>query len=102
MQSARRRTLDGGPLEIAKCYRFVRQGEQPIVNAPDTLAGGSIKWTGAHHSARGDFADISTRVVIYETGETCYVTAGGKLVGDPYTPVGAVRRNWLEPAAGRS
>lgn len=48
----------------------------------DTLAGRSLEWTGVHHSARGDFTDISTHVVSYETADTCYVTARGKLVGE--------------------
>jgi hypothetical protein len=47
-----------------------------------TLAGKSIKWTGVHHSEQGDFEDITTHVVSYETENTCYVTAGGKLVGE--------------------
>jgi hypothetical protein len=52
------------------------------MNAPVTLKGRSIEWTGVHHSAHGDFTDISTHVVTYETAQTCYVTAGGKLVGE--------------------
>lgn len=35
-----------------------------------------------HHSEHGDFEDISTHTVSYETENTCYVTAGGKLVGE--------------------
>ena len=50
--------------------------------APDTLVGKSIEWTGVHHSEHGDFTDISTHTVSYETASTCYVTAGGKLVGE--------------------
>jgi hypothetical protein len=50
--------------------------------AYDTLTGRSIEWTGVHHSGRGDFTDISTHTVSYETEATCYVTAGGKLVGE--------------------
>ncbi len=50
--------------------------------APDTLVGISLEWTGTHHSAQGDFADISTHTVTYETASTCYVTAGGQLVGE--------------------
>jgi hypothetical protein len=53
-----------------------------MTNAPDTLVGKSIEWTGVHHSEHGDFTDISTHVVTYETEDTCYVTAGGKLVGE--------------------
>ena len=53
-----------------------------MTKAPDTLVGKSIEWTGVHHSEHGDFTDISTHVVTYETEDTCYVTAGGKLVGE--------------------
>jgi hypothetical protein len=52
------------------------------VEAWETLAGRSIEWTGVHHSERGDFADITTHVVSYETEDRCFVTAGGKLVAD--------------------
>lgn len=47
-----------------------------------TLAGKSIEWTGVHYSERGDFKDITTHVVSYETESTCYVTAEGELVGE--------------------
>jgi hypothetical protein len=50
--------------------------------APDSLVGMSIEWTGVHHSEQGDFTDISTHTVSYETASTCYVTSGGKLVGE--------------------
>ena len=50
--------------------------------APETLVGKSIEWTGAHHSQRGDFTDLSTHVVTYETVDHCYVTAGDQLVGE--------------------
>jgi hypothetical protein len=53
-----------------------------MTKAPETLVGKSIEWTGVHHSEHGDFADISTHVVTYETEHSCYVTAGGKLVGE--------------------
>ena len=52
--------------------------------AYDTLVGRSIEWTGVHHSEHGDFSDISTHTVSYETKTTCYVTADGKLVGEAY------------------
>lgn len=52
--------------------------------APETLAGRSIEWAGVHHSEQGDFADISTHVVTYETEDNCYVTASGKLVGEAH------------------
>lgn len=50
--------------------------------APDTLVGMSLEWTGVHHSKAGDFAEISTHTVTYETPDTCYVTARGKRVGE--------------------
>ena len=53
-----------------------------MAKAPDTLAGRSIEWTGVHHSGNGDFTDLSTHVVSYETDNTCFVTADGKLVGE--------------------
>ena len=53
-----------------------------MAKAYQTLAGKSIEWTGVHHSEHGDFKDISTHVVSYETENTCYVTADGKLVGE--------------------
>ena len=56
--------------------------EASMAKAYHTLAGKSIEWTGVHYSEHGDFKDISTHVVSYETEKTCYVTAGGKLVGE--------------------
>lgn len=53
-----------------------------MAKAPNRLVGKSIEWTGVHHSEHGDFTDISTHTVSYETETTCYVTAGGKLVGE--------------------
>ena len=53
-----------------------------MARAWDSLAGRSIEWTGVHYSERGDFMDISSHTVSYETEGTCYVTAGGKLVGE--------------------
>ena len=50
--------------------------------APETLVGKSLEWTGVHHSEHGDFTDISTHTVSYETADTCYVTSSGKLVGE--------------------
>lgn len=52
-----------------------------MAEAPETLVGKSIEWTGVHHSELGDFTNISTHVVTYETEQTCYVTAGGRVVG---------------------
>ncbi len=53
-----------------------------MATAWETLKGRSIEWTGVHHSERGDFTDISSHIVSYETEDTCYVTAGGRLVGE--------------------
>jgi hypothetical protein len=55
-----------------------------MTNAPDTLAGKSIEWTGVHHSEHGDFTDLSTHVVTYVTEDRCYATAGGKLAGEAH------------------
>ena len=52
--------------------------EKPL----DSLVGRSIEWTGVHHSEHGDFTDLSSHVVTYETEDTCYVTSGGELVGE--------------------
>jgi CTP:molybdopterin cytidylyltransferase MocA len=52
------------------------------MKAYDSLLGTSIEWRGVHHSENGDFHEISTHTVSYDTDETCYVTAGGKLVGE--------------------
>jgi hypothetical protein len=59
-----------------------------MTHAPDRLVGKSIEWTGVHHSDQGDFTDISTHVVTYETDDHCYVTAGGKLVGEAHYTYG--------------
>lgn len=53
-----------------------------MTTTPKTLIGKSIEWTGVHHSEQGDFEDISTHTVTYETEDTCYVTSGAKLVGE--------------------
>lgn len=53
-----------------------------MITAFERLVGRSLEWTGTHHSAGGDFTDISTHVVTYKTLNECYVTAGGKLVGE--------------------
>jgi hypothetical protein len=53
-----------------------------VTKAWDTLAGRSLEWTGVHHSEAGDFTELSTHVVSYETEDACYVTAGGKGVGE--------------------
>jgi len=48
----------------------------------ETLVGRSIEWTGVHHSVHGDFTEISTHVVSYETDNRCYVTVQGRLAGE--------------------
>jgi hypothetical protein len=53
-----------------------------MTTTPETLIGISIEWTGVHHSEHGDFQDISTHTVTYETEDTCYVTSAAKLVGE--------------------
>ncbi len=53
-----------------------------MVVAPETLVGMGLKWTGEHHSEQGNFQDISTHTVCYETETTCYVLAEGKVVGE--------------------
>lgn len=53
-----------------------------MTTAPESLEGKSLEWTGVHHSPHGDFTDISTHVVTYETANSCYVTANGRLVGE--------------------
>ena len=52
------------------------------MDAPEKLTGLSLQWSGHHHSLQGDFRDLSTHTVTYETDQTCYVTAGPKLVGE--------------------
>jgi hypothetical protein len=52
-----------------------------MTKAWDSPVGRSLEWTGVHHSESGDFAELSTHVVTYETETTCYVTADAKLVG---------------------
>ncbi|GAA5444058.1 hypothetical protein Misp06_02241 [Microbulbifer sp. NBRC 101763] len=57
----------------------------------ESLVGLSLEWTGTHYSEGGDFPDLSTHIVSYETESSCYVTAGGKLVGKAsysYAPMG--------------
>lgn len=53
-----------------------------MAKAPETLAGKSIEWTGVHHSEQGDFTELSTHVVTYETETRFHVTAHGKRVGE--------------------
>jgi hypothetical protein len=53
-----------------------------MTTAPDSLKGKSIEWTGVHHSAEGDFTEISTHVVSYETPDRCFVTASGSFMGE--------------------
>jgi hypothetical protein len=60
----------------------LRTGERQVATAPASLVGKSLQWTGVHHSETGDFGDLSTHTVTYETADTCYVTANGQLVGE--------------------
>ena len=53
-----------------------------MTSAPETLAGRCIEWTGVHHSKHGDFRDLSSHVVTYETENRFYVTACGKRIGE--------------------
>ena len=48
----------------------------------ETLIGKAIEWKGRHHSPQGDFGNISTHTVCYETENSCYVIAQGKLAGE--------------------
>ena len=50
--------------------------------APNSLVGMALEWTGRHHSETGDFHDLSTHTICYETETTCYALAGGKVVGE--------------------
>ncbi len=50
--------------------------------APASLAGLALEWTGTHHSEADDFHDLSTHTICYETENTCYALAGGKVVGE--------------------
>lgn len=52
------------------------------MEAPERVTGLSLRWTGRHHSEQGDFGDLSTHTVTYETDTTCYVTSEGRLVGE--------------------
>ena len=58
--------------------------EQAIHSAYKTLAGRSIEWTGVHHSEHGDFKDLSSHTVSYETEDRCFVTADGKWAGEAH------------------
>lgn len=49
--------------------------------APESLAGLSLEWTGRHHSVTGDFPDLSTHTLSYDTDSTCRAWAGGQIVG---------------------
>lgn len=50
--------------------------------APANLVGMAIEWTGRHHSETGDFHDLSTHTICYETANTCFALAGGNIVGE--------------------
>ena len=53
-----------------------------MAKAPESLVGKSLEWTGVHHSEAGDFTELTTHTVSYETETHCYVTANGALVGE--------------------
>jgi len=53
------------PSAISACWM-----EGPMA-APESLIGKSIEWTVVHHSEKGDFTDLSTHTVTYETAGTC-------------------------------
>jgi len=48
------------------------------MDAPEKITGMSLEWTGHHHSAAGDFEDLSTHTLTYVTDTTCFATAGGE------------------------
>lgn len=50
--------------------------------APASLAVMVLEWTGRHHSESGDFGDLSTHTVHYETEAACFVLAAGSLVDE--------------------
>lgn len=64
--------------------RYDRAPEERIVisAARPSLVGTSIEWTGVHHSVHGDFTDLSTHTVTYETETTCYVTVSCETVSE--------------------
>jgi hypothetical protein len=52
-----------------------------MTSAPESISGLSFEWQGVHHSREGDFGQISTHTVTYESDTHNYVTVGGKVVG---------------------
>jgi hypothetical protein len=73
----------GSTLEQARSGRDGSAERTTIVSsAPISLVGQSIEWRGVHHSQHGDFTEISTHVVTYETADSCFITAAGRLVGE--------------------
>ncbi|WP_226643052.1 hypothetical protein [Microbulbifer variabilis] len=73
----------------------------------ESLAGLSLEWTGTHYSKQGDFPELSTHIVSYDTDSSCSITALGKLVGAArycYEPMGvrmATLIYWPEVYQGR-
>ena len=49
---------------------------------PESLVGLSLEWTGVHHSEEGDFEDLTTHTVTYETETHAYVTVDGVRVSE--------------------
>ncbi len=58
--------------------------EQAIHSAYKTLAGRSIEWAGVYRSEHGDFKDLASHTVSYETEDRCFVTADGKWAGEAH------------------
>ncbi len=73
----------------------------------ENLKGLSLEWTGTHYSRQGDFPDLSTHIVSYETETSCYITSPGKHLGEArycYEPLGvrmATLIYWPEIYQGR-
>jgi hypothetical protein len=79
------RLFSGRALEVeaaASTQKDPQRGHREIMNAPKKITGLSLEWTGHHHSQLGDFEDLTTHTVTYETDSACYVTSNNKLVGE--------------------
>jgi hypothetical protein len=53
-----------------------------MADCPESLVGLSLEWIGVHHSEEGDFEDLSTHTVTYDTETHAHVTVEGKRVGE--------------------
>lgn len=49
--------------------------------APASLTGMNLEWTGRHHSQMGDFQDLSTHTLSYDTETTCRAWSHGQVIG---------------------